>query len=83
MTRWRSAAAFLVLALVLGGCDDSAEEEKAWQSFKRLHVCKLTESMPETTSTGVTVKGDVLFSTTPPKQGWLCDDGVTYWRIVG
>ena len=30
--------------------------------------------------TGWRLSGWIIYATTPDKDGWLCDDGVTYWR---
>ena len=42
-------------------------EEKEWLQFRREHHCRIVGEM-----TGG--------YKTPPKTGWLCDDGKTYWR---
>ena len=58
-------AAMLGLSLSLAASHN--EEEKAWLQFRREHHCRIIGEM-----TGG--------YKTPPKTGWLCDDGKTYWR---
>ena len=58
-------AAMLGFALSLAASHN--EEEKVWLQFRREHHCRIVGEM-----TGG--------YKTPPKTGWLCDDGKTYWR---
>lgn len=58
-------AAILGFALLLAASHN--EEEKVWLQFRREHHCRIVGEM-----TGG--------YKTPPKTGWLCDDGKTYWR---
>lgn len=66
----------------------SAAQEAKWQSYKEAHHCKKVGHMRGDVHTGVATtvgaNGQVSVSpvvtTTPDKTGWLCDDGVTYWR---
>lgn len=63
-------------------------EENQWQAFKATHDCKVVGKTTSTTSTGfqtvIGPNGQVgmgpVTTVTPSKTGWLCNDGVTYWR---
>lgn len=63
-------------------------EEKRWTEFSAANNCKKVAQMTGDVQVGVgygmTSGGQfgtlITTSTTPPKTGWLCDDGVTYWR---
>lgn len=63
----------LLLILAMGGgvvialAASRNEDEKEWLQFRREHHCRIVGEM-----TGG--------YKTPPKTGWLCDDGKTYWR---
>jgi hypothetical protein len=61
----------LILAMVTGAIITLAashnEDEKVWLQFRKEHHCRIVGEM-----TGG--------YKTPPKTGWLCDDGRTYWR---
>lgn len=78
---------FLVL-LIPAAIYGAIEEQEQWEEFAASHACKKVGVISGTTQTGVGVgtmsNGQtgtiVTTSTTPSKTGWLCDDGVTYWR---
>lgn len=63
-------------------------EHKEWQAFKVEHHCKIVAKTRGDTHVGVgygmTANGSMgavtTVSSTSPKTGWLCDDGITYWR---
>ncbi len=63
--------AALVL-LLLSGC----KEDDDWRQFKIDHHCKITQRMDSSSS--FTSGGHVVFN--DAKVGWLCDDGITYWK---
>jgi hypothetical protein len=62
------------------------EEFKHWKAFSEQHHCKVVGRMSGDTVTTVApiIGGNggiaVGVSSTPSKTGYLCDDGVTYWR---
>lgn len=64
------------------------QEHDAWRMFSEEHSCKVVGKMSGDTATttgfGMMPNGNfgVLFgrTRTPDKTGYLCDDGVTYWR---
>lgn len=62
----------------------AVEADNDWQAFKATHNCKavahISGSVMPTygfSSSGKLVSG---VTTTPAKTGWLCDDGITYYR---
>lgn len=73
-------------ALVATGIYLSAQEEQEWRAFKETHHCKVVgRSKGDLVTTVAPVIGGnegvmVGISAMPDKTGWLCDDGVTYWR---
>lgn len=81
----------LVVALVAGLAGAvwlGLESDREWQEFKEANGCRLVGKMEGSVvpgvGVGVGVKGAAtVVSTTvyiPDKEGWLCADGVTYWR---
>lgn len=64
------------------------EENRQWEAFSAAHECKVVGHMSGSTQPGigfgVTANGQTgtMITTTsiPSKTGWLCNDGVTYWR---
>lgn len=80
-------AVLCVLLMSLGTCG-LIEEAAAWKQFRSAHACKIVGHVSASTQTGVGIGvtpnaqiGPVVTtSVTPGKTGWLCDDGVTYWR---
>lgn len=75
-----SAILLVTIASVIG----VVVEQRRWEQFKTDHNCKLvgvveSDAMP---GYGLTSDGKIAFtiSQTPKKEGWLCDDGITYWR---
>lgn len=55
-----------------------------WDKFAEEHECKVVgkQSGSVSTGVGVTSSGSVATVTTyeSPKTGYLCNDGITYWR---
>ena len=60
------------------------EENKRWETFRIAHQCKVVAhvSGSTTVATGFSSSGNVTITPIiiPSKTGWLCDDGVTYYR---
>lgn len=64
------------------------KEQKEWDQFAVAHNCKKVGHIKGHASigsgVGVTANGSVgtvmTTTTTPDKNGFVCDDGVTYWR---
>ena len=61
----------------------SDQKEQDWRDFAAEH-CKVIEKREGATTTGVGVslKGQagVFIGGEPDQTGYLCDDGVTYWK---
>lgn len=59
-------------------------DQSEWQAFAEKHSCKIVARVRgDTLSTvGFDAKGQVVMGVTqtPDKVGYLCDDGVTYYR---
>jgi len=62
----------------------AASERREWMRFRDAHHCRLIGHMDGSCSTGVGVSsnGSAVMTTScdPDKDGWLCDDGMTYWK---
>ena len=64
------------------------KEEEKWHAFSIAHTCKKVGEMDSEVHTevgfGVMPNGQsgsmIMTNITPKKTGWLCSDGVTYWR---
>lgn len=60
------------------------KEHKHWQQFKADHHCKVVAQVSGDvfTTVGIGSNGQVTtgVGSTGSKTGWLCDDGVTYYR---
>lgn len=74
-------AVVLIALMVFAGFSYNAEH-KQWQAFSEAHHCKVVGQMSGDllVSPVVSSRGGVAVTSTPDKTGWLCDDGVTYWR---
>lgn len=78
----------LTFALVLFAIYMAMQEEKDWKIFADAHHCKIVGRMAGAVETGVGygIASNGQFGTiittnsAPDRTGWLCDDGVTYWR---
>lgn len=70
--------------LVAGLLYVSIEEANEWKRFKEEHHCKIVAYISPDTSVGVgpSSSGGVAVVVVPQygKTGWLCDDGITYYR---
>ena len=74
----------LIPAVIYG----SVKEQERWEEFSRAHACKKVGEMSGSIQSGVgfgmTANGKmgtvVTTTSTASKTGWLCNDGVTYWR---
>jgi hypothetical protein len=75
----------LIAACIVGGVmavRESNREETQWAAFAPVHHCKLVGRIKGDllVSPVISSKGGVAITATPDKAGWLCDDGITYWR---
>ena len=64
------------------------KESKQWQEFSQAHNCKKVSYIKGSSNVGygtsIMPNGQVGVGTViinnPDKTGYLCDDGITYWR---
>lgn len=63
----------IIAPLFLSSCN---EEDKKWKEFKSEHNCRIVGKIDKSTS--FTSGGHLAFN--EAKDGWLCDDGITYWK---
>jgi hypothetical protein len=72
---WSEIRLWVVMAVnaaAMVGCwgmliDDSQKQHRKWEQWAKDHKCKVVSRMP----------GGFFDS---PRTGWLCDDGVTYFK---
>lgn len=70
-----------LLGLVFWGVVPLIQESLArWETFKREHDCKVVANVGSEISYGISSSGKVVSVIQPSKTGWLCNDGVTYYR---
>lgn len=74
------ASIAMVCALLYAAMRDYEE----WEAFRTTHSCKVVTRVNGSVmpSVGVSTSGKMVVGTTitPDRTGWLCDDGVTYYR---
>lgn len=72
----------LLAVLLVFAIKGSIQEQHAWDRFQVDHKCRIVGETDSSTGIGPTFggKGGVAVVIVPGKTGWLCDDGVTYWR---
>jgi hypothetical protein len=60
------------------------QDHKAWEQFRVDHNCYVVAKISGSTGLGNTITGNgnvgITTITVPGKTGWLCDDGITYYR---
>jgi ATP-dependent phosphoenolpyruvate carboxykinase len=75
-----SALALLLIVLFVLAYQQSQE----WKQFKQDHHCRIVGKMDGdvVVGFGTSSSGSMVttVSTTDDKTGWLCDDGITYWK---
>lgn len=71
----------VVIALVVVS---DREDRATWEAFRVEHKCRIVGHQDDKTLTGFGLsssgKSVVTTSYIPAQAGWLCDDGITYWR---
>ena len=74
--------ALILVAIVLIGLSVvlAVEDSKAWNKFKVDHHCKVVAQVSPSNGIGVSSSGNLVTTYESGKQGWLCDDGITYFR---
>ena len=72
------------LALVVAVVAVDIHEQKKWDAFKATHSCKVVAHISGDVFNTIGVSGNgqvaVGIGSTPDKTGWLCDNGVTYYK---
>jgi hypothetical protein len=70
-----------LLLLAMWAAISSGEK---WEQFKLDHKCKIVAQVDgeifNTVSVGGNGQMQIGIGSTPDKTGWLCDDGVTYYK---
>ncbi len=71
-------------AVLIWGFTELHRNEERWQAFKIEHACKPVARISGSVFNTLSVDGKgavaIGIGSTPDKTGWLCDDGVTYYR---
>lgn len=74
----------LIVGILIFAAANSAESEKRWQTFSADHHCKLVSHSDGSSAltTGVSSGGKLVVGSTyiNGKDGYLCDNGITYYR---
>lgn len=70
----------LFICFCLGSCMNSCIKYNTWKQFKKDNNCIVIESMEGELLTGVLSNGGVIFTSTPDKECWRCDNGKKYWK---
>lgn len=78
----KSLSALILLFIVFLGwaINEDIKERKEWEKFKVEHKCKVVAYISGSTFNTIDAKGNIGVGATDPKTGWLCDDGITYYR---
>lgn len=75
---------FFIIVAIVALLFLAAKEEKKWDEFKIQHHCKVVAHIDgETFPTfGVGGNGQMTIGvgSTSDKTGWLCDDGIIYYK---
>jgi hypothetical protein len=78
------ALAVACVALIVLLVWAAIEDERKWDSFKDENHCKQVAHIKGDVfnTFGTDMKGNMTIGvgSTPAKNGWLCDDGMTYYR---
>jgi hypothetical protein len=73
-----------IVACIVGLGFAMVASEKDWQQFAETHECKKVAHIKGDVfnTFGTDSKGNMTvgIGSTPDKTGWLCNDGVTYYR---
>lgn len=78
------AMSVLLVAGLIAAAKNDARKESEWESFKVAQQCKVVAKIPSesfnTIGFGTNGQMTVGVASTSAKVGWLCNDGVTYYR---
>ena len=69
----------LFLAVIVVAIIVRIKRDADWELFSHQHHCRIF-SYRNTGRLGLGSRGDFMTSPIPAHNGYLCDDGVTYWR---
>lgn len=73
----------LLLAFIIVGVQGMLRERREWNAYAGVH-CKVIGHMDGDIGVGNTFGGNgqvgVAVIATPDKIGYLCDNGITYWK---
>jgi hypothetical protein len=78
----------LIVVMIVMRLSMNIDDNKKWETFKRIHSCKVVCHISSGTQPGIcygtAANGQTITvfmsSITSDRTGWICDDGVTYWR---
>ena len=81
----KARSGLLLLSIVIGGLLvlgvwAGIVSEQKWAAFKIEHNCKIVEKYHGSDSIGFNTDGTTTIILGESKTGWLCNDGITYWR---
>jgi hypothetical protein len=78
------AVVVLVVGLVGLWLKLAIDDDRRWEQFKLTHKCKVVSYQSSSSSVGYGTTSDgksgTVIVTEPSRTGWLCDDGITYYR---
>ena len=84
ITLWSVNMKIIMIAFIAFVVWAANEDDNKWQTFKAAHNCKIvSQSSGDTFNTyGINSDGSILLGagSSSPKTGYLCNDGVTYYR---
>jgi hypothetical protein len=76
----------LAILCIFGAGYSLYHDNRRWEEFRVTHDCKVIGKMNGAlvTTVGPAIGGNggvaIGVGVTPDKTGWLCNDGMTYWR---
>lgn len=89
---WQAIIPYIAMIWILLLCAAivflGQKKKEEWELFKEEHDCKVVGKMDGEFDSGIgmTVNADgnieptLVMESSPNKTGWLCDDGITYWK---
>ena len=78
---WIVGGIVLFLAIAVGCYIAIATEQRAWEDFLVAHQCRVVSKSKDSTTIGIGTNGTTIIVTpVPGVTGYLCDDGITYYR---
>lgn len=71
---------FFALLFVFGAGYAIFADAEQWSDFAAKHDCKVISHIKGNVIPTFSMDGKILLTSTPSKTGYLCNDGVTYYR---